>query len=332
MGDARLFTRDLSVVIPVYRSRDCLPELLGQLDPALAALGRDYEIVLVDDASPDDSWEVIRRIQPRYPKLRAIRLMKNGGQARALLCGFEHARGAVVVAMDDDLQHQPGEIRTLVDALRANPGIDCAFAAFGRKRHASYRNLGSRLIREINRRAFSLSGDLRPSSFFAIRGTAAKALAAHGTQNPSIAALIFSTTSRVMNVEVEHAERHAGQSNYTVRRQLRLALDNIVNVSTLPLRLVSVSGLLSCAISMLLALALVLRYLRGEITVPGWTTVVVLILFLSGLILLSLGVIGEYMIRILREVRGAPRHIERERLGFEGDSEEGRQRGGRRQS
>ncbi len=305
---------DISVVIPVYNSSACLRELLRQLTQQLEEMGRPYEVILVDDASPDDSWQVIRELAPQYPKVMAIQLMQNRGQATAILCGLKPARGGIVVTMDDDLQQPPDQLPKLLDALESDAEIDCVFGYFEQKQHAAYRNLASRAIQWVNARAFNLPRDLRASSFLAMRNRLADAILQHRTQNPAIGALVYGCTKRILSVPVQHKERYAGSSNYTLAKQFRLALDVICNVSMLPLRAVSFLGMGTCVFSAILVAVFLYNYFSGQIGVAGWTTVVILISFFSGIILLSLGVIGEYMVRILREVRGAPRYVERERI------------------
>jgi len=137
---------DISVVIPVYRSGECLPELLRQLCQELDGTGRSYEVILVDDGSPDGTWEVVRELVTRRCCLRAVQLMGNRGQAMATLCGLSHTRGRIVVTKDDDLQHRPAEIPNLLAELEGNRDLDCVFGFFPEKHHVAYRNLGSRLI------------------------------------------------------------------------------------------------------------------------------------------------------------------------------------------
>jgi len=303
---------EISVVIPVYNSSGCLPELLRQLTEQLQSMGKRYEVILVDDASPDDSWRVIKELAPQYPAVTAIQLMRNRGQAFATLCGLEHARGQIVVTMDDDLQQPPDQLPKLLDTLESEPESDCVFGYFEEKKHAAYRNLGSRAIRWINARAFDLPSDVRASSFLAMRKRLADSILQHRTLNPAIGPLLYGSTRRIASVPVQHKERYAGESNYTLAKQFRLALDVICNVSMLPLRAVSLLGMGICVFSAILVAVFLYRYFTGAVGVTGWTTVVVLISFFSGIILLSLGVIGEYIIRILREVRGAPRFTVRE--------------------
>ncbi len=305
---------ELSIVIAVYNSADCLPELLAKLSETLDKTHKDYEVILVNDASPDNSWEVLESLVPQYPRVSALCLMRNYGQAMATLCGLSHAKGDVVVTMDDDLQHRPDQLLKLLAALEGNTDIDCVFGVYRKKLHSGYRNFGSKIIRRLNTKASGLPHNVDYSSFRVMRRPVVDAILAHGTQNPAISSLIFAVTRKTMSIEVEHAERYAGSSNYTLAKQVRLALDNIANVSLLPLRAVTVVGVGTCLLSLLVIAIVLTRYFIGEITVPGWTTVIILVAFFSGAILLSVGIIGEYLVRVLREVRGAPRYVVREIL------------------
>jgi glycosyltransferase involved in cell wall biosynthesis len=303
---------DITVVVPVYNSSTCLEKLLEQLTAQLESMRKSYEIILVEDCSPDNSWEVIKQIIPHYPNLRAFQLMRNSGQAKATLCGLVHARGEIVFTMDDDLQHRPDQMLSLIEALEQDPMLDCVFGVFRQKKHAGYRNLGSRFLRWMNHSAYNLPASTRTSSFRALRQPLVRMVIQYQTRTPTILALIIESTPRIASVEVEHAERFAGQSNYTLRRQFLLAFDNICSVSMVPLRLVTFMGITFCALSLLMVLVVLIRYLTGTINVAGWTTVVILISFFSGVIMLSLGIMGEYMSRIISEVRGSPPFLIRE--------------------
>ncbi len=306
---------DLSVVIPVYNSAGCLRELVASLERTLTATGRSFELVLVDDASADASWPVICELAAAHPRLRALRLMVNGGQARATLCGLAEARGVLVATMDDDLQHRPDQLPVLLDKLARHPEADAVTGWFPAKHHAAYRNWGSRIITWINARAFHLPPDVRASGFRVLRRPLVEAVAAHRTANPCVTVLIYQCTRNLVSVPLEHAPRHAGRSNYTLARQFRLAFDTICNVTLLPLRLLSFLGIFICGLSFLFAAVVLFKYFTRQIGVPGWTTLSLITSFSAGLILFALGVLGEYLGRVLKEVRGAPPYIVRDRVG-----------------
>lgn len=305
-------TLDVSIVIPVYRSGEFLAELLRQVSDVLGERQVTHEVILVDDASPDDTWSVIQALVQEFDQVRAVRLMRNRGQAAATLCGLEMVRGSFVITMDDDLQHPPDQIPILLDALEADPTLDGVFGAFEVKHHSLSQNLGSRFLAWVNSRAFGLPKDLRSSSFRALRREVADAAVEHRTGTPALTAIIYSSTSRLTSVPVRHQERRSGTSGYTFGRQMRLAWDNICHVSMLPLRLVSLVGFIVCGFSVLMVGHTLFNYYTGRVGVAGWTTVVILVSFFSGVTLLALGVMGEYLVRVLREVRGTPRFIIRD--------------------
>lgn len=302
----------ISIVIPVYNSAPCLVPLVAQLETSLRTLAPVYEIIFVEDDSPDDSWEILTSIQKENRNVSIYRLMRNAGQHAATLCGLSHARFEVVVTMDDDLQHRPDQLVHLVTELLNHPETDCVFGIFKKKFHKPYRNFGSDLIRSINNKAFGLPRDKGTSGFRVMKHSLAKAMAEQKSVNPSLPVILFNCTRKVRSVEVAHAPRYAGESNYTLVKQFRLAFDNICNATMLPLRLVSMAGVTLSGISVLLSLQVLFKYFTGIINAPGWTTVVLLICFFSGMIMLSLGIIGEYLVRVLREVNKKPLYIVRE--------------------
>jgi len=306
---------DVSIVIPVYKSGEWICELCERISAVLGERGRSHEIILVDDCSPDQTWSAVHKAADANPRVKGLRLMVNEGQPKATLCGLAHARGNTVVTMDDDFQHPPDQIPKILDTLEQHPEIDCVFGYFDEKQHARYRNWASAAIRRINAMSYRLPEGTRSSGFRAMRRQLAEAIVAHRTLNPTIPVLLFGSTRRVMSIPVVHAKRRAGKSNYTLYRQFRLALDNICYASMLPLRLVSGLGIGACGLSIVLMFVFLLKYAMGLVKEPGWTTLVLLLTFFSGAILLAVGVIGEYMVRILREVRQRPLYFVRQTAG-----------------
>jgi polyisoprenyl-phosphate glycosyltransferase len=311
---------ELSVVVPCYGGAQALPELLSRLDESLDALGVASEVILVDDCSPDGLALAVQRELPRHPRLRYVELMFNTGQFRALMCGFAQARGRYVITMDDDLQHPPEEIGKLYGHLRDNPHLDAVFGEYEKKQHSGGRNLGSWLLRMVNTWIFHKPPGLVMSSFRCLRRELVDALLANHTRYPVIGPLILSSTRRIDNVIVRHDPRKHGKSNYSLVRLLRTTLDNILSFSSLPLQIISIAGVcisfLSFAIGGVYAIA---HLVRGG-GVPGWTSLFLAVNFYAGLGLLSVGVAGEYLVRIIGESRGQPLYVVRRRL--EGGSRE----------
>ena len=315
--------KNLSIIIPVYRSAECLPELADRLAGVLSGFEGQHEVIFVDDASPDESWQTIRDLSQRYPNVKGLQLMKNLGQHQATLTGMRHATGDVFITMDDDLQHDPAQIPQLVAALDEGGSYDAVFAYFPEKKHAGYRNWGSKCIGWINARAIGVRSTIKTSSFRALRRHTGQAIAAKEIANPAISGLILGVTSRFRSIPIPHHERYAGSSNYTLAKQLRLAFDNISYVSMLPLRLIAALGFAAAFFSGVLSLYFLYRYLAGLTAVAGWTTLVILISFFSGVILLALGVVGEYMVRVLRELTKVTASPLREQVGFDGTPQPG---------
>ncbi len=308
----------ISVVVPVYRSGRMLEEFVQRLTGVLEGLGRPFEVLLSDDNSPDHTWEVIKEICRKDPRVRGYRLMANEGQPKSTLCGLAHAAGEIVATMDDDFQHDPDDLPKLIQALEAHPEMDCVIGAFEEKQHRAWRNWGSLVIRRVVTHSYHLPAGVRSTAFRAMRRPVVDAILAHRLMSPSIPVLLYGSTQKVMNVTVRHAPRRDGRSNYTLSKLVRQALDNICYSSMLPLRMISVLGAALCALSFLLTVYFLAKYLLGVVREPGWTTLVLLITFFSGSVLLALGVIGEYMVRILREVRVRPMFFVRETAGGDG--------------
>lgn len=306
-----------SIIIPCYNSEKSLPELMERIDTTMTSAGMPYEVICVNDCSRDNTLEVLRGLSARYTTLTAIDMVYNVGQFKALICAMEHSNGDVVITIDDDLQHRPEDIPLLVNHLNANPQLDVVIGAYRQKKHKAYRNLGTIMMRAIDKHIFGKPQGLKTSSFRAMRRILADTIVEHKTQFPVMGPLILQLTRRIENVEVEHQSRKYGKSGYSLSKLIKTTFDNILNFSSLPLKVISWVGTVAASISMLLALYYMLRYMIMGSNVPGWTSLMVMLNFFCGLILLSIGIIGEYLIRILKESNHSPRYSIREVIGKE---------------
>jgi len=294
----------LSVVIPAYRSAPALRELLDRLRGALA--GVDYEVVVVNDASPDDTWERLEALAPQHPELVAVDLLANRGQALATLCGVAHARGDLVATMDDDLQHPPEELPRLLDALAANPHWDAVVGTWPRD-HGFFRAAGSWLFGWVDRLAHGTPKGFRHTAFRVIRRPLADALLTHQSRTPLFGPLLTQLSNQVHNVPVAHDARKHGASTLSLRALSRQVTANLIHGTTLPLRLMSRAGLTCAALAAGLGVVFFVRWLAGAETPPGWASVFMATVFLGGAILFGLGLLGEYVGLIIQEVRRPPR-------------------------
>ena len=302
----------LSVVIPCYNSGEWIAELADSLEDSLS--GINYEIILVNDASPDDGRTrgEIQRIAESSDNIIGIDLQFNTGQFASTMCGFFHSRGSMIVTMDDDFQHLPEEVPKLVTELQKRSDLDCIIASYQRKKDSFIRNQGSILVRKIYEWGAGKPKDLQMGSFRVMRRSVAEAMLQHRTRRPVLGPLLISSTSSIGNLEVKHAERKRGKSGYKIRKLIRTTMDNLFDSTTAPLRSFSSLGFLITLFSAILGSYYLYGYLTGSITVPGFTTIILMISFFGGMTILGLGLIGQYIDRIVREVRGAPRwHVKR---------------------
>jgi glycosyltransferase involved in cell wall biosynthesis len=296
--DMRAFT--YSVVIPVFNSEPIVGTTIDRTVAFFEAQHLRYEVILVNDGSTDRSWEVLRAAAQRYPHVRAINLLRNYGQHNANLCGLREAKGDYVVTMDDDLQNPPEEIIHLI--REAMNGSDVVFGKFRRKQAATHRNLGSKVIGLMNRRIFNQPPDLVVSNFRILRRDVVDRISASRSAYPYITGQALLYSSRRSNVEVEHAPRPVGKSNYSPIRIGRLVLRILFSYSLFPLRFSAFIGFVISVLSFLVGSAFMIRHLLGDSQVTGFTTIIVLLSFLNGVIILMLSMLGEYVLRTLQQV------------------------------
>jgi glycosyltransferase involved in cell wall biosynthesis len=289
-----------SVVIPVYNSEAIVGRMVERVVEVFGGAGLDYEIVLVNDGSPDRSWSVISELARTTPRVVALNLLKNYGQHHANLAGFVESRGDFVITMDDDLQNPPDQALLLIDA--ALEGHDVVFGRFERKRAAGYRQLGSRLISMINRRVFGQPDDLAVSNYRILRRDVVDRIVAARTAHPYVTgqALLFSNNPG--NVTVRHEARAVGKSNYSMIRILKLVFTILFSYSSYPLRAAAVAGFGLAVLSFLLGGFYLVRGVVHGSAVPGWTTMVVLLSAFNGFTIAMLSMLGEYVVRTLNAV------------------------------
>jgi len=302
-----------SIIVPVYNSQNSLGELHKRVKAVFEQIVKaDFELILVNDSSRDNSWNVMKDLHEKDERVKIINLAKNFGQHAALLCGLKYFSGDFVIMLDDDLQHPPEEIPKLIKALEENPEIDVVFGNYESKKHNWYRNLGSLAINKLGKVIGKRDEDIKVTSFRIIKADLAHRIAEINIQQPRVGGLIMHATNRVMAVQVEHKARVYGRSGYKLDRLFKDFLGIIIGNSVLPLKLISTFGVLLALFSMLIGVYFVIRHLFFGVSVVGWTSLIVAITFFSGFILFTLGIIGEYLIRILMETKKMPVYVERD--------------------
>lgn len=308
---------DLSVVIPTYNSASSLDILLDRLEAVLLRRNISFEIVLVNDASPDDTFAVLSKMIQDRPYLRVIDLQINHGQARATMCGLAYASGRLVATMDDDLQQPPEELPTLLDALETHPDWDAVVGSWKRD-EGLLRNFGSWVHAAADRLAYGTPREWRHTTFRVMRRPVIDALVANETRTPVVTPLLRQVASRVHNVEVEHHDRPHGSSGFRMIHGVRTVAGNFLSASTLPLRALWVFGVLSSVVAFLVGLVYLVGWALGRLSPPpGFLSTFLIVTFFGGATLFGMGLLGEYMALIMREVRRPPRWAIRQIIGGE---------------
>jgi polyisoprenyl-phosphate glycosyltransferase len=296
----------VSVVIPTYRGAASLPELTEQLREVFVRRQLTYEIVLVNDASPDATWSVIQSLADVDDNIVGIDLLNNHGQPTATMCGLAAARGQLVATMDDDLEHRPDQLERLLDELEIRPDLDAVVATWPVERSLS-RDLGTRIHALADRIAWGTPKGFRHTAFRVMRRPVCDAIVDHRTRTPIVGPILTQVSGRVENVEVEHGTRAHGTSGFTVREGARRVVRNFTAGSTAPLKLISALGLLLAFAAFTLGGLLLLRWAFGAESPSGWLSVMLATVFVGGTNLLAFGILGSYIDVIVREVRRPPR-------------------------
>lgn len=291
----------ISIIIPVYNSENIILKTVASLLTEIKKNNYEAEIILINDGSPDQSWRVIKTIAEEHSIVKSINLVKNYGQHNAVLCGFKHSKNNYIITMDDDLQNPPSEIKHLVDKI-SESDYDLVFGKFKEKKHAAYRKIGSKLIGYLNYKVFNKPKNITLTNFRIIRRDLIQRVLKHKTAYPYIPGMLLMYSSKMANTMVEHHDREDGHSNYTMKKIVSLMSRLLINYSSYPLRMLSSIGIIVSFLSFFLGSMYLIKGLVTETPVQGWTTLVVLTSFLGGFIIVLLGVIGEYLSRILDQI------------------------------
>lgn len=300
--------KEISIVIPVYNSHECVAELSRQIKDALK--GIEYEQIMVNDCSKDSSWEEIKKESEQNPNLLGINLRKNGGQDSAILTGLNYASGKWIVIMDDDLQHSPYDIPKLYE--EAKKGFDVVYANFEAKKQKLWKNLGSWFNGKISEIAIQKPKEIYLSPFKIVSKGVVNEMIKFNNLFPYIDGLIFQITRNITQIDIEHHKRELGKSNYNLIKSIKVFLRMLFGFSTMPLNLASWTGFFCAIAGFGLAIFYFAEYLHGKADVTGWTTIVILILILGGLILVALGIIGKYLGQVYLTVNNQPKFIVKE--------------------
>ena len=303
------FIFDLSIVIPVFNSAASLEPLVEKIESSLNPANYSFEVIFVDDCSEDDSSSCLNSILKKHHNITVIELRKNFGQDNAIMAGLEHASGAKIVIMDDDLQHNPSDIISLDKHLTHD--VDVCYANFVVKKQAWFKNLGSKFNHFCANILLNKPKEIYLSPFKILDAGIKEEILKYKGPYPYVDGLIFRSTLRVKQIEVEHSVRFSGRGNYTLLKSIKVWLKLVTNFSILPLRLATLSGFIFAGIGFILAIIFIINYFYESQAPQGWSSVAVLILCFGGIQLIAIGLIGEYLGRLFLLNNNQPQYIVR---------------------
>ena len=301
-----------SVVVPTYRGQDTIRSLAQQIDAFFRGAGLTYELIFVNDCGPDQSWQVMQALQQEIGAdlVKIVRLARNFGQHNALICGFAHVRGQFIITMDEDLQHSPADIGRLI-AAQAAGDFDVVYGKYETLQHSGFRNITSTLLKKLLRASIpDLHADY--TAFRLIRTSIARHCLQMRNSYTFLDGYLTWITSNVTSVVVTHGERAAGQSSYTVRKLIEHSINIFVTFSDLPVRIFSVTSVGIFFLTTCYALYVLMRKLLFNDLSAGFPTLAILLGFGVGIILLGMGILGEYIHRINLKTTRRPIFVEAE--------------------
>ena len=303
-----IYKQPISVVVPIYNDSEVIHELIKRLSPVLESITADYEIILVDDGSRDDSWLQMLAVRQANASIKAVRLSRNFGQQSAIAAGLSLTSKELIVLMDSDLQDRPEDIPVLIDALLADEKATMAIAQWEERKDSRFKLAVSRLFQRVSNSITEIHTMPRLGIFRVMKKSVVEELRNFPEKTATTVSLLYYIGSRYVAVPLKRDARFAGKSGYNLSKMLALTFARIFSFSMFPIRIVTYLGALLCVGSMMAALALIIYKLVGNV-VAGWTSMMVLMLFLFGLNFAFLGVLGEYIGRIFLETKQRPKFM-----------------------
>lgn len=308
--------KKVSFVIPCYRSEHTLPHVIAEIRKKMDSLPQyAYDIFLVNDCSPDDTVGTIRKLCAEYENIRGISFAKNFGQHSALMAGLRYSDGDYVICLDDDGQTPADEADKLLDRLEE--GFDAVYAKYEHKQHSAFRNFGSRVNELMARIMLGKPSELYVSSYFAVKRFVVDDMVRYENSYPYVIGLVLRATKNITNVSVNHREREEGASGYTLKKLLGLWFNGFTAFSVKPLRLATALGAASALLGFLYGIYTVIKRLVNPDVPMGFSSTMAAIVFFGGMIMLMLGLIGEYIGRIYISLNNSPQYVIREKINFE---------------
>ncbi len=304
----------VSFVIPCYRSEQTITGVVEEITQTMGQLpGYTFEIILVNDCSPDDTFQIIRQLCGQYDNLIGINLARNFGQHSAIMAGLHYATGDICVFLDDDGQTPANEVDKLLDAIAA--GADVAMASYDHKMHSHFRNWGSKVNECMMHIMLRKPRELFVSSYFAVKRFVADSMLQYSNSYPYLPGLLLRATKNIVNVPVHHREREVGTSGYTLKKLLGLWFNGFTAFSVVPLRAATAVGVASAFVGFIYGIYTIIRKLVDPNILLGFSSIMAAILFIGGMLMIMLGLVGEYIGRIYISLNNSPQYVVREAIG-----------------
>lgn len=306
----------ISFVIPCYRSSQTLPSVIQEIKDTMKTLKNyEYEIVLVNDSSPDDTFCVITGLCRENDNITGINFARNFGQHAALMAGFHYVKGDVVVCLDDDGQTPACEVGRLLAGIEE--GADVVYAKYNHKHHSGFRNFGSHVNEVMTRIMLGKPKDLYVSSYFAAKRFVVDEMIRYEYAYPYVIGLVLRTTKNIVNVEIDHRDRQAGESGYTLKKLLGLWFNGFTAFSVKPLRVATVTGTICALCGFAYGIYTIIKkiFIQPPDLVIGFSALMSVIVFMGGMLMLMLGLVGEYMGRMYVSMNNSPQYVIREIVG-----------------
>ena len=303
----------ISFVIPCYRSEKTIEAVINEIDDTMKRDGEpEYEIILVNDGSPDNTWETISALAGKREddRLLGINLAKNFGQHAALMAGLNASKGDYVICLDDDGQTPADEVGKLIKALE--DGADAVYARYGHKQHNLFRNFGTAMNEWMAEVMLGKPKDLYVSSYFGVKRFIVNEMIKYESSYPYVIGLVLRSTKKVVNVDVTHRRREVGESGYTLAKLLGLWINGFTAFSIKPLRIATVSGSIFAILGFLYGIYTIVKKLVYPVAPMGYAALMSAIIFMGGMIMLMLGMIGEYLGRLYISQNKNPQFVIRE--------------------
>ncbi len=308
--------KKVSFVIPCYRSELTLEKVIREIEDKMTSMSEyEYEIILINDCSPDGTLQVIRKLCEAKSYIRGISFARNFGQHAALMAGLRAGTGEYVVCLDDDGQTPANEVDLLLNALEE--GYDAVYAKYENKHHSSFRNWGSKVNEMMLRILLNKPKELYVSSYFAVRRFVVEDMIKYENSYPYVIGLVLRATRNIANVVVQHRDRAEGSSGYTLKKLLGLWFNGFTAFSVKPLRIATAIGGFASFVGFLYGIFTIIKRLIVPDVPMGFSALMSAVVFFGGMMMLMLGLIGEYIGRIYISLNNSPQYVVRERMNLD---------------